>query len=180
MDSKDHVKSFKEIYNMKQIHHENVIVSMFLYTLEKMEFNWYVNLPSTCIKDLESFKNMFLDQFKAFMNLTILHHQFISIKRDLQETISRFNHFFHMMYQRMESPYTIPLEVVIHIYLNSMDQLTTIFLRRLPTINTNTLEEVFQEVVTFTKQANPNGGGSMAATLLANTTRLIPPYLEGS
>ena len=42
-----------------------------------------------------------------------------------------------------------------------MDHLTTIFLRRLPTTNINILEKVFTKEITFTKQANPNGGGLM-------------------
>ena len=40
-----------------------------------------------------------------------------------------------------------------------MDHLTTIFLRRLPTENIDTLDKVLTEAITFTKQANPNGGG---------------------
>lgn len=54
------------------------------------------------------------------------------------ETISFFNHHFYMTYQRLETPYTVPLEVAIHLYLNSMEQLIAILLRRLPVENIDT------------------------------------------
>ena len=94
---------------------------------------------------------MFADQFKAFVNISIAHQQFFVIKRDPHEIISRFSHYFHMTYQRMDSPYMVILEVAMHIYQNLIIQLIAIFLRRSPIENINTLEKVFQEVVTFMK-----------------------------
>ena len=54
-----------------------------------------------------------------------------------------------------------------------MDHLTAIFLRRLPTIDINTLDKVFLEAITFTKKANPNRGGLM---LLAQAITIMPTY----
>lgn len=50
-----------------------------------------------------------------------------------------------------------------------MDPLNTILLRRLPANDINTLEKVFAEVITFTKQANPNGGGLMLLVQIVTT-----------
>ena len=58
----------------------------------------------------------------------------------------------------------IPIEDIIHIYLNSMDHLMAIFLRILPMMDIDTFEKVFSEAITFIKQANPNGGGLMPPT----------------
>ena len=69
-----------------------------------------------------------------------------------------------MAYCKLEMPYTIPVEASIQIYFNAMDHITTIFLRRLPKVNIDTLDKVFTEEITFTKQANPNGGGLMLPT----------------
>ena len=85
--------------------------------------------------------------------------------------ISRFNHRFHMAYHKLEMPYTIPVEVAIQIYLNAMDHLTTIFLRRLPMENIDTLDKVFTKVITFTKKPNPNRAGLM---LLAQVVTMMP------
>ena len=73
--------------------------------------------------------------------------------------------------------YTIPLGAAIQIYLNVMDPLPAIFLRRLPLGDINTLEKVFVELITFTKQANPNGGGMM---LLTQVVTIRPTYLMGA
>ena len=64
-----------------------------------------------------------------------------------------------MEYHKLEAPYIIPVEDAIQIYLNAMDHLTTIFMRRLPSKKINTLDKVFTEAITFTKKDNPNGGG---------------------
>lgn len=66
-----------------------------------------------------------------------------------------------MAYRKLEFPYTVPMRDVIQIYLSSMDHLTAIFLRRLPVAYIDTLEKVSEEAITFTKHANPNGGGMM-------------------
>ena len=52
----------------------------------------------------------------------------------------------------MEFPYIVPQEAVIQIYFGTMDSLTSIFLRRLPPRDIDTIEKVFKEVVTFTSQ----------------------------
>ena len=50
----------------------------------------------------------------------------------------------------MKFPHTVSQEVAIHIYFGTMDSLTSIFLRRLPPRDIDTIEKVFKEAVTFT------------------------------
>ncbi len=69
-----------------------------------------------------------------------------------------------MAYRKLETLYTISVEAAIQVYFNAMDPLTVIFLRRLPAANIDTLDKVFAELIMFTKQANPNGGGMMFPT----------------
>ena len=123
-----------------------------------------------------SFESLFLEQFKTFINPALLHHQFMIMKKDPNETISRFNHRFHMAYRRMDSPFIVTLPTVIQTYLHSMDYLTMIFLRQLPLIDIDTLVKVFQEATTFTKQANPNKGGNMIVPLPIRNVYVFPPY----
>lgn len=161
----------------QKIANEDVVLRLFPYSLGEVSYNWYINLPPGCIRDWETFEKLFLEHFKTFINPGVIHQQFISIKRDPTETILHFNHRFHMTYHRLESPYLIPVEAAIQIYLNATDPLTTIFLRRLPAIDIDTLEKVFTEAIMFTKQANPNGGGMMPPTQAVAT---IPTYLIGA
>ena len=83
----------------------------------------------------------------------------MTMKKDPNETISKYNYRFHMAYRRMESPFIVALPIVIQTYLDSIDYLTMIFLRWLPLVDIDTWEDVFQEMVTFMKQENCNGGG---------------------
>ena len=52
----------------------------------------------------------------------------------------------------MEFPYIVPQEAAIQIYFGTLDSLTSIFLRRLPSRDIDTIEKVFKEAVTFTSQ----------------------------
>ena len=103
----------KEICNKKQITNEDVVLHLFPYSLGEVSYNWYVNLPPGCIRDWENFDKSFLEQFKTFVNLAVIHQQFISIKRDPTKTILHFNYRFHMAYHKLESPYTILVEAAI-------------------------------------------------------------------
>ena len=51
-----------------------------------------------------------------------------------------------------------------------------IFLRLIPLENIDTLDKVFQEVVTFIRQENPNGGGNMIIPLPIIIADVLPPY----
>ena len=90
--------------------------------------------------------------------------------------VSHFNHRFHMAYHKLEALYTILVGVAIQIYLNAMDALTTIFLRRLPLADIDTLDKVFAEAIAFMKQANPNRGGMMLPPQAVTT---MPTYPVG-
>ena len=82
-----------------------------------------------------------------------------------------------MAYYKVDTPYTIPVETTIHIYINAMEHLTSVFLWRVPNTDIDTLDKVFIEEITFTKQANPNGGGLM---VLAQASTTILMYPNGS
>ena len=109
----EHIKVFKDICNQKQIEHKDVVIQLFPYTLGEMIFQWYVHLPPGYITDWASFEGLFLEQFKAYVNPSLLHHQFMTMKKDPNETISRYNHRFHMAYRRMESSFIVTLSAAI-------------------------------------------------------------------
>jgi hypothetical protein len=90
-----------------------VVLYLFPYSLGEVSFNWYMNFLLGYIQNWAAFEKLFLEKFKFFVNLVVIHHQFISIKRDLMETISHFNHHFNMAYHKLETPYTIPVEAAI-------------------------------------------------------------------
>ena len=129
----------------------DMVCYLFTYTLGEMAFNWYLNIPLASIRDWKSFERIFLEQFKIYIDPTLLHHQFISIKRDPHKTISQFNHHFYRMYRIMKFPYIVPQEDVIQFYFGTMDSLTSIFLRSLPPRDIDTIEKVFKEAIAFMK-----------------------------
>ena len=100
------------------------------------------------------------------------------MKKYSNETISRYNNKFHIAYRRMELPFIVMLPAAIQNYLDSVNYLTEIFLRQLPPTDIDTLDKVFQEVVTFMKQENPNGGVNMIIPLIMSIIGVLPPYQE--
>ena len=97
--TEDHIKVFREIYNWKKVQHKDVVIHLFTCTFGEISFQWYVHLPPTCITNWASFDSLFLEKFKTFINPALLHHQFMTMKKDPNETISRYNHKFHMAYK---------------------------------------------------------------------------------
>ena len=57
----EHTKVFKEIYNRKQVQHEDVVIRLFPYTFGEIAFQWHVHLAPTCITNWTSFEGLFLE-----------------------------------------------------------------------------------------------------------------------
>ena len=88
------------------------------------------------------------------------------------------------MYQRMEFPYIVPQEATIHIFFGPMDSLTSIFLRRLPPRDIDTIEKVFKEAIAFNRGiwlgiVNALARNGVMATILFKVkedTKFSPPW----
>jgi hypothetical protein len=62
----DHLLEFHEVMHQLGIHHEDVLMNMFMYSLEGYAREWYRSLPPASISSLKKFHATFSDHCKRF------------------------------------------------------------------------------------------------------------------
>jgi hypothetical protein len=62
----EHLFEFHELMHQWGIHHEDVLMKMFMYSLEGYAHEWYRSLPPTSISSLERFHAAFSKHCKSF------------------------------------------------------------------------------------------------------------------
>jgi hypothetical protein len=68
----DHLLEFHEVMHQLGIHHEDVLMNMFMYSLEGDAHEWYRSLPLASISSLKEFHATFSDHCKRFFPADLL------------------------------------------------------------------------------------------------------------
>jgi hypothetical protein len=68
----DHLLEFHEVMHQLGIHHEDVLMKMFMYSLEGYAREWYRSLPPASISSLKKFHATFSDHCKRFFPTDLL------------------------------------------------------------------------------------------------------------
>jgi hypothetical protein len=72
----EHFLEFHEIMHQWGIHHEDVLLKMFMYSLEGYAHEWYRSLPLARISSLEKFHAAFNKHCKRFFPADLLFEKF--------------------------------------------------------------------------------------------------------
>jgi hypothetical protein len=62
----DHVHEFHALMHQLDIHHEYILMKMFMYSLDGDARKWYFSLPPSNISSLKDFHRVFNDHCKRF------------------------------------------------------------------------------------------------------------------
>ena len=65
----DHLVKFHEYIDQLDLHHEDVCMKMFTYSLEGNARQWYRSLPSSSISSLREFHAVFIKHYKRYYSL---------------------------------------------------------------------------------------------------------------
>jgi len=68
----DHFLEFHEVMHQLGIHHEDVLMNIFMYSLEGYAHEWYRFLPLASISSLKEFHATFNDHCKRFFPTDLL------------------------------------------------------------------------------------------------------------
>jgi hypothetical protein len=66
----EHLLEFHELMHQLNISHEDVLMNMFMYSLEGDARDWYRSLPLSSISSLQEFHTVFHDHCKSFIQLS--------------------------------------------------------------------------------------------------------------
>jgi hypothetical protein len=62
----EHVHEFHALMQQLDIHHEDILMKMFMYSLDGDARKWYFSLPPSSISSLKDFHGVFNEQCKRF------------------------------------------------------------------------------------------------------------------
>jgi hypothetical protein len=84
---KDHLNAFLKFVDNMEIEHEDVVMKMFLQTLEGDAQAWYKALQEGSINGWDSFQTKFTERWANKQDNSYLLYVFSSTKNDENETI---------------------------------------------------------------------------------------------
>jgi hypothetical protein len=126
---KDHLAKFLQVVDNFYVEHEDVVMRMFVLTLEWEARAWYKSLSYASIDRWDSFQEKFNEIWENTQDIFFVCIVFSIIKKHESETIGQFNAHFFKFYNRI--PYRVrPNEYVALIYyLEVFDGIFGVFLR---------------------------------------------------
>jgi hypothetical protein len=126
---KDHLDKFLQVVWEFNVEHEDVVMRMFVSTLEWEARAWYKSLPDASIDGWDSFQEKFTERWANTHDIFFLCTVFSIIKKHESETVCQFNARFFKFYNRI--PYRVrPNEdVALIYYLEAFDGIFGVFLR---------------------------------------------------
>jgi hypothetical protein len=96
----DHFTAFLKFVDNLEVEYEDLVMKMFMQTLEGDARTCYKSLPAACIDGWGSFKCKFTEKWGYKKDNSFLL-EFISIRKDKNEIVSEFNNRFSKVYMRI-------------------------------------------------------------------------------
>jgi hypothetical protein len=111
----DHLAKFFQVVDNFNVEHEDVVMRMFVSTLEWEARAWYKSLPDASIDGWDSFQDKFIERWEKTHDIFFLCTIFSIIKKHESEIVCQFNAHFFKFYNQI--PYRVrPNEIVALIY----------------------------------------------------------------
>jgi hypothetical protein len=77
-----HIHEFHELMHQWEIHHEDVLMNMFMFSLDEDAHEWYRSLPPTSISSLEQFHAAFNAHCQRYYSSKLIYHNCCEEYRD--------------------------------------------------------------------------------------------------
>jgi hypothetical protein len=91
IDAKRHLHLFLDVCDFHHVEYDDVMVRLFLQTLSRRAYEWYMTLPSRSILSFNDLKAMFLTMFTPPISYHTLLTDFTQIGLRKNERICDFN-----------------------------------------------------------------------------------------
>jgi hypothetical protein len=111
------------------VEHEDVVMRMFVSTLEGEARAWYKSLPDASIDGWDSFQEKFIERWADKQDNFSLINAFDNIKKNGDETVTDFNARFSKTYYKIPTTIRPNAAYALIFYLEAYDGIFGIFLR---------------------------------------------------
>jgi hypothetical protein len=126
----DHLNAFLKFVDDLEIEHEDVVMKMFMQTLEGDTRAWYKALPVGSINGWDSFQRKFTERWVDKQDNSYLLDAFSSIRKEENETVSEFNTNFQRFITGFLIMLGLMLKLCYYIILNHLMDLSLFCLGR--------------------------------------------------
>jgi hypothetical protein len=110
----EHVHEFHALMQQLDIHHEDILMKMFMYSLDGDARKWYFSLPSSSISSLKDFHRVFNEHCKSFYPSESICHNccegYVECAQDLLDCSVDYkdeNYFIHCPNEDRNEPLSL-------------------------------------------------------------------------
>jgi hypothetical protein len=112
----EHVQEFHALMQQLDIHHEDILMKMFMYSLDGDAHKWYYSLPPSNISSLKEFHRVFNEHYKRFYPSESICHNccegYVEYFEDLLDCSVEYKDENHV-YEQLEATVTVVPEMDI-------------------------------------------------------------------
>jgi hypothetical protein len=123
----DHLASFSKSLDVFQVEHENVVMRMFVSTLEGEARTCYKSLLDASIDGWDSFQEKFVERWADKSNNFSLINAFDSVKKNGDDIVIDFNARFFKTYCKIPTTIRHNVAYALNYYLEAFDGIFGIF-----------------------------------------------------
>jgi hypothetical protein len=118
-----HVRDFENILIEKEVEHEDVVMELFVLSLEEDARVWLRNLNDASIKTWDAFKALFLEQWevKKMAWLNPISRSLMKVKKKENEIVREFNMKFQKLIDKILEDIRPKGGVVLLYYVNAFE-----------------------------------------------------------
>jgi hypothetical protein len=124
----DHLADFFKVVDECDVEYEDVVMRMFVQTLEGDAQVWYKSLPDASIDGWDSFQEKFTERWVDKQDNSFLLKAFANLKKNENETVTEFNAHFSKAYYRIPTAIRHDDTLALMYYLETYDGILDIFL----------------------------------------------------
>ena len=125
----EHLESFYYYIDNLDIYEEDVLMRVFVQSLDGEAKKWFRELPPRSIADIEALDDVFLTHWGDKRDLLYYHTEFGNLQRKNGELLSDFNKRFNHMYNRIPTEVKPTPTVSMITYANAFDSQFCLMLR---------------------------------------------------
>ena len=149
--AEEHINNFMLAVNLKGVTEQDVVVRLFLYTLQGSAGSWYFSLPSGLITSWNTCQEQFLTKYGDDRSLATLINDLSNLRIEHREPIKEFNAIFNKLLNKIPTASKPSEQIRSEWYITVLPANIAIFVDR---VGKPTLAENMKEALAVEKRIN--------------------------
>ena len=113
LPAEEHLNKFMLAMNLNGVAHKDVVIKFFPYTFQGFAGSWYFSLPTSSIRDWDTFQEVFLAKFWDERTIASFINDLSNLKANLDERTKDFNSRFNKLLNKILAAFKTVVDVQI-------------------------------------------------------------------